>query len=293
MPDAGAMRAQSRAQERTDIKQAGKRQVADKPMIEVSNLTKTFPARNGAPAVLALDNVDVAQKDGEFLAVMGPSGCGKTTLLNIVAGFETPESGTCKVADRIVTRAGPDRGVVFQEYGLFPWMTVERNIVFAMKAAKQWDRDGLKRAHDILSRMGLINFTKAFPKNLSGGMRQRVAIARILAINSPVMLMDEPFGALDALTRHVLQRELIDLWTETRKTILFITHSSEEAVYLADRVLVMTARPGRIVLDMPIELERPRDPTEARFNAYKRRILDVINPSLTEAATKPELRSVS
>jgi NitT/TauT family transport system ATP-binding protein len=262
-------------------------------MIEVRELTKIFPARDGSPAVTALDRVDLVQEDGEFVAVMGPSGCGKTTLLNIVAGFERPDSGICNVANQPVKRAGPDRGVVFQEYGLFPWMTVEKNVVFAMKAAKKWDKKGLERAHEILSRMGLLSFTKAFPKNLSGGMRQRVAIARILAINSPVMLMDEPFGALDALTRGVLQRELMELWTETKKTILFITHSAEEAIYLADRVLVMTPRPGRVVLDLKIDLERPRDLTEIRFNQYKRKILDVINPSLEQEAGKVVLRSVS
>jgi NitT/TauT family transport system ATP-binding protein len=267
--------------------------IASVPAIEVRELTKIYPARDGSPAVTALDRIDLVQNEGEFVAVMGPSGCGKTTLLNIVAGFERPDSGICKVSGKTVTRAGPDRGVVFQEYGLFPWMTVERNITFALKAAGQWDSSGEARARDILARMGLTNFMKAWPKNLSGGMRQRVAIARILAINSPVMLMDEPFGALDALTRNVLQRELMELWTETHKTILFITHSAEEAIYLADRVLVMTPRPGRVVLDLKIDLDHPRDPTEARFNQYKRDILDVINPALRQDSDKFSLRSIS
>jgi len=252
-------------------------------MIEVSSLAKVFAGRGRSPSIVALDHVSMTQPEGEFLAVMGPSGCGKTTLLNIVAGFETPNSGTCKVAGRPVNGAGPDRGVVFQEYALFPWMTVERNVTFAMQAAGKWSADSLARAREILSRMGLINFCSSFPKNLSGGMRQRVAIARILAIDSPVMLMDEPFGALDALTRSVLQRELMLLWSETRKTILFITHNADEAIYLADRVLVMTSRPGKIVLELKIDLPRPRDPTSPEFNRYKREILDVINPTLQSA----------
>jgi NitT/TauT family transport system ATP-binding protein len=252
-------------------------------MIEVSSLAKVFAGHGRSPSVVALDHVSMTQPEGEFLVVMGPSGCGKTTLLNIVAGFETPNSGTCKVGGRPVNGAGPDRGVVFQEYALFPWMTVERNVTFAMQAAGKWSADSSARAREILSRMGLINFCSSFPKNLSGGMRQRVAIARILAIDSPVMLMDEPFGALDALTRSVLQRELMLLWSETRKTILFITHNADEAIYLADRVLVMTSRPGKIVLELKIDLPRPRDLTSPEFNRYKREILDVINPTLQSA----------
>jgi NitT/TauT family transport system ATP-binding protein len=262
-------------------------------MIETRGLTMQFPARHGSPAVNALDRVDMTQAAGEFLVIMGPSGCGKSTLLNIVAGFETPTEGACLVGGAPVARAGPDRGMVFQEYALFPWMTVERNVVFAMRAAGKWNADGQRRVRDILARMGLAGFANAYPKNLSGGMRQRVAIARILAIDSPVMLMDEPFGALDALTRNVLQKELIELWTEMRKTVLFVTHSAEEAVYLADRVLVMTPRPGRIVLDLKIPLAHPRDPTETRFNRYKREILDVINPRLVEAEGAPQAAAVT
>ena len=252
-------------------------------MIEIKNLTKVFVGQDGSPSIVALDRVSLAQPEGEFLAIMGPSGCGKTTLLNIVAGFETANSGACKVAGRPVNGAGPDRGVVFQEYALFPWMTVERNVTFAMQAAGKWSADGSARAREILGRMGLVNFCNSFPKNLSGGMRQRVAIARILAIDSPVMLMDEPFGALDALTRSILHKELMLLWCETRKTILFITHNADEAIYLADRVLVMAPRPGKIVLELKLDLPRPRDITSPDFNRYKKEILDVINPNLRSA----------
>jgi NitT/TauT family transport system ATP-binding protein len=248
-------------------------------IIEVKKLTRTFAARNRNAEVRALDRIDLFQTEGEFLAIMGPSGCGKSTLLNIIAGFDTADEGVCLVNGKPVNSVGPERGVVFQEYALFPWMTVEGNVVFAMKAGGKWTDDAPRRVERILERMGVASFRHAFPKDLSGGMRQRVAIARILAVDSPVMLMDEPFGALDALTRSAMQEELMELWRETQKTIFFVTHGVDEAVYLADRVLVMTARPGRIVLDLPIALPRPRDVTDPRFNEYKRVILNVIHPS--------------
>jgi NitT/TauT family transport system ATP-binding protein len=253
-------------------------------VIEVEGVTKRFSgAASSDDSVLALDRLNLAMQEGEFLAVMGPSGCGKSTLLNIIAGFEEADAGACKVAGRIVTSAGPDRGVVFQEYALFPWMTVERNITFAMQAAGKWSADAPSRITKILTDMGLSQFRRAFPKTLSGGMRQRVAIARILAVDSPVMLMDEPYGALDALTRASLQEELVLLWQKTRKSIFFVTHNVDEAIYLADRVVVMTPRPGRIVLDLPIELPRPRDVTQVKFNEYKREILGVIHPAMQTA----------
>lgn len=256
-------------------------------IIEARGLTRLFPARDGGPAVHALENVDLLQNEGEFLCIMGPSGCGKTTLLNIIAGFEKANAGTCRVRGVPVTDAGPDRGVVFQEYAVFPWMTVERNVVFAMKAAGKWSEDAAARVGDILDRMGLAQFRAALPKSLSGGMRQRVAIARLLAIDSPVMLMDEPFGALDALTRSALQVDLMNVWRETRKTILFVTHNVDEAVYLADRIILMTPRPGRIVREVRVELPRPRDITEVRFNEYKREILSIVHPAADEAEPAP------
>lgn len=255
-------------------------------IIEARQLTKVFSARVRSPAVRALDHVDLIQTEGEFLAIMGPSGCGKTTLLNIIAGFETADEGACLVDGKPINGIGPDRGVVFQEYALFPWMTVERNVTFAMHVAGKWSNDAPSRIINILERLGVANFRHAFPKDLSGGMRQRVAIARILAIDSPIMLMDEPFGALDSLTRSVMQEELMDLWRETRKTILFVTHDVDEAVYLADRVLVMTPRPGRIVLDVSVDLPRPRDITDVRFNKYKRDILSVIHPTLVSGQNR-------
>lgn len=249
-------------------------------VIETKGLEKVYPPRTDGTVTHALENINFTQGEGEFLAVMGPSGCGKSTLLNVIAGFEMATAGECLVNGRSVDGAGPDRGVVFQEYGLFPWMTVEQNVAFALRAARKWNAQSPDRITGILERMGVAAFRSAYPKDLSGGMRQRVAIARILAIDSPVMLMDEPFGALDALTRSVMQKELMDLWSETRKTVLFITHGVEEAIYLADRILVMTPRPGRVVLDLPIEMDRPRDVTSSRFNEYRREILNIIHPSL-------------
>lgn len=249
--------------------------MSDAPaIIDIRGLNKAFPARDGNPVVMALDNIHLSQREGEFLCIMGPSGCGKSTLLNILAGFDTADSGACLFRQQPVRGAGPDRGVVFQEYALFPWMTVRRNVVFAMQAAGKWgSAQAPGTVDDILERMGLLAFQSTLPKNLSGGMRQRLAIARILAIDSPVMLMDEPFGALDSLTRTKLQQDLIRVWSGTRKTVTFVTHSAEEAIYLADRIIVMTPRPGRIVNELQVTLPRPRDPTSADFNALKREVL--------------------
>jgi NitT/TauT family transport system ATP-binding protein len=254
--------------------------------IRLQGITKTFPARDGAESVDALGQIDLEQPANQFLCVMGPSGCGKSTLLNIIAGFEKPDAGRCLVGGRAIDGPGPDRGVVFQEYAVFPWMTVEENIAFALRAAGQSRGASRERAQAILDRLALAGFGPAYPKSLSGGMQQRVAIARVLAIDSPVMLMDEPFGALDALTRSALQEELVDLWRETRKTIFFVTHSPDEAVYLADRVVVMSPRPGRVICDIPIDLPRPRDVTGPRFNELKREILGVIAPILAQARAK-------
>ncbi|WP_158930820.1 ABC transporter ATP-binding protein [Acidisphaera sp. S103] len=249
-------------------------------ILDISGLTKVFPARHGRAPVHALKHINLMLDEGDFIAVMGPSGCGKSTLLNIVAGFDRQDDGTCLVRDRPVSGPGPDRGMVFQEYALFPWMTVERNMIFAMRAAGKYNAEAPARIQATLERMGLWQFRQSYPKHLSGGMRQRLAIARILAIDSPMMLMDEPFGALDALTRAVLQANLVELWQETRKTVLFITHSVDEALFLAERVIVMTPRPGTIVLDRRIDLKRPRDVTTPEFNDLKREILTMISPSL-------------
>lgn len=189
-----------------------------------------------------------------------------------MAGFALPSSGTITVDSRPVTEPGPDRGMVFQEYALFPWMTVEDNIAFGLHIKGMGKAEIRARVDALLGMLSLGDFRQRFPKDLSGGMRQRVAIARVLALDSPIMLMDEPFGALDALTRRNLQDELLRIWAELKKTILFVTHSIEEAVYLADRIVVMTYRPGTVKRDLLVEIPRMRDPAAPEFNALKREL---------------------
>jgi NitT/TauT family transport system ATP-binding protein len=225
---------------------------------------------DGQVAALADVNLEIAA--GELVCLLGPSGCGKSTLLNAIAGFTLPSTGQVLVQGRPVTAPGPDRAMVFQEYALFPWMTVADNVAFGLriKGLSRADADG--RARTLLQWFGLGEFAGRFPRDLSGGMQQRVAIARVLAIDPPILLMDEPFGALDALTRRTLQDELLRLWGELRKTIVFVTHSIEEALYLADRVVVMTSRPGAIKRDQRLDLPRPRDPGSPAFNALEREL---------------------
>ena len=226
------------------------------------------PDRN----VIALRDIDLAIRPGELVCLLGPSGCGKSTLLNAVAGFLRPSAGRIMVDDAPVAGPGPDRGMVFQEYALFPWMTVVDNVAFGLRVKGLGRAAARRRAMELLALLGLTDFADRHPKELSGGMRQRVAIARVLAIDPPVLLMDEPFGALDALTRRSLQDQLLELWTKLRKTILFVTHSIDESIYLADRIVVMTYRPGTIRRDLAVELSRPRDPSSAAFNALKREL---------------------
>jgi len=238
--------------------------------IAINNVQKVFKTMDRD--VLALKDINLEIDQGEFVCLLGPSGCGKSTLLNAVAGFSLPTAGSIAVDGRIVTAPGPDRGMVFQEYALFPWMTVAQNIAFGLKVQGKADTEIARTVSQLLDMLHLGDFRDRFPKDLSGGMRQRVAIARILALDSPIMLMDEPFGALDALTRRNLQDELLRIWSTTGKTILFVTHSIEESIYLADRVVVMTYRPGTIKRDQRVDLARPRDPAAAEFNQLKREL---------------------
>lgn len=238
--------------------------------ISIENASKTFGG--GAALVPALEGIDATVPEGQFLCLLGPSGCGKSTLLNAIAGFTPLSSGRIAIGGAPVTAPGPDRGMVFQEYALFPWMSVEDNVRFGLDVKGVAKPEATATVDRITATLGLSDFRKRFPKDLSGGMRQRVAIARILALDPPVMLMDEPFGALDALTRRTLQDELLRIWAEYRKTIVFVTHSIEEAIYLSDRILVMTYRPGRIKRDVAVSMPRPRDPASADFNAIKREL---------------------
>ena len=238
--------------------------------IVIDNVSKVF--EGDGRRMVALQDISLEIPHGQFVCLLGPSGCGKSTLLNAIAGFAPPTSGQVLADGVPVAGPGPERGMVFQEYALFPWMTVEQNVGFGLEIKGMARAQIAARVGELLKLLSLEDFAKRYPKDLSGGMRQRVAIARVLALDSPIMLMDEPFGALDALTRRNLQDELLRLWAELRKTVIFVTHSIEEAIYLADRIVVMTYRPGTIKSDMLVELPRLRDPAAPEFNALKREL---------------------
>lgn len=241
--------------------------------ILVSNVSKTYP---GAEPVHALKDVDLEIPAGEFVALLGPSGCGKSTLLNIIAGFEQTTSGSLLVNGKTVEKPGPERGVVFQEAALLPWLTVWENVVFGPKVAGKHKSEYEAHAKEMLEITGLSSFQQHLPVQLSGGMRQRVGIARVLTLGSQVLLMDEPFGALDAQTRLTMQELLLSVWHKFRTTVLFVTHDIDEAILLADTIYVMSARPGRIHKRITVPIARPRtveDTTTAEFNDMKREIL--------------------
>ncbi|MEC5163687.1 NitT/TauT family transport system ATP-binding protein [Janthinobacterium sp. CG_23.3] len=242
--------------------------------IHINAVNKIFAGQGGD--VVALKDINLEIASGEFICLLGPSGCGKSTLLNAIAGFSRPSSGRILADAKPITEPGPDRGMVFQEYALFPWMTIESNIAFGLEIAGRSPAQIKERVDMLLDMLGLRDFRARFPKDLSGGMRQRVAIARVLALDSPIMLMDEPFGALDALTRRNLQDELLKIWKVFGTTIVFVTHSIEESIYLADRTIVMTYRPGTVKRDVPITLARPRDPSDPEFNRIKRMLGEMV-----------------
>ncbi|WP_455185960.1 ABC transporter ATP-binding protein [Azospirillum palustre] len=258
--------------------------------IQVRGVEKTFAV--GAQKIVALQNIDLDIRKGEFVCLLGPSGCGKSTLLNAVAGFQPPTTGTVTVDGRIITEPGPDRGMVFQEYALFPWMTVAQNVAFGLEIKGMSKPEIAERVEWLLQKLHLQDFRNRFPKDLSGGMRQRVAIARVLALDSPILLMDEPFGALDALTRRTLQDELLRIWEEVGKTILFVTHSIEESIYLADRIIVMTYRPGTIKRDVLVDMPRPRDGSAPEFNRLKRELSQMVMEE-QQRFSQDEIRSVT
>lgn len=241
--------------------------------IVIRNVSKVYP---GAEPVQALKDVDLRIPAGEFVALLGPSGCGKSTLLNMIAGFEQSTSGSLLVNGQAVSQPGPERGVVFQEAALFPWLTVWENVVFGPKIAGKSKAEYEAHAKEMLKITGLADFLEHLPVQLSGGMRQRVGIARVLTLGSQVLLMDEPFGALDAQTRLTMQELLLSVWQQFRTTVLFVTHDIDEAILLADTIYVMSARPGRIHTRIDVPLARPRtveDTTSAEFNDMKREIL--------------------
>ena len=244
------------------------------PLITNRGVTKRY-GDAGRPMV-ALENVDLEVAAGEFLCLLGPSGCGKSTLLNAIAGFLRPSAGTIEVGGVPVTGPGPDRGMVFQEYALFPWLTVAANGGFGLRIKGVPRTEIALRVERLLAQLTLSEFRHRYPKDLSGGMRQRVAIARILALDPPILLMDEPFGALDALTRSNLQDELLRLWEQFRKTVVFVTHSIDEAIHLADRIVVLTYRPGTVKRIVPVTLPRPRDVSSPEANILKREVTALV-----------------
>jgi NitT/TauT family transport system ATP-binding protein/sulfonate transport system ATP-binding protein len=251
--------------------------------LEAVGLTKTFEAEEGAPTV-AVDGFTLAMAEGEFVALLGPSGCGKSTVLNIVAGFLRPSAGHVLVDGRTVTVPGADRGVVFQEHALFPWMRVLDNVAFGLRLRGVPRRERLEIGQRFVDLVGLTGFERHWPRQLSGGMKQRVAIARALANDPKVLLMDEPFGALDAQNRRMMQDELVKIWAATKKTCLFVTHSIEEALLLSDRVVTMTTRPGRIKAVHEVGLTRPRDDAAPLFQTLKRQLAELLQQELPKEA---------
>jgi NitT/TauT family transport system ATP-binding protein/sulfonate transport system ATP-binding protein len=236
--------------------------------IAIRGVSKRFAVGDGE--VAALGRLDASIERGQLVCLIGASGCGKSTLLRIIAGFEEPTAGEVLVDGKPIAGPGSDRGMVFQDYALFPWMTVRQNIGFGPRQRRLPRAEVEAITDERVKLVGLEHAASRYPSQLSGGMKQRVAIARVLANNANILLMDEPFGALDALTREQLQRELLQIWVRTRVSIIFVTHSVEEAALLADRVLVMSAGPGRIVGDIAVELPRPRDVASPEFNAVRR-----------------------
>ncbi len=250
--------------------------------IKVKNLRKVFMTRD-ANNVVALDDVSFSVREGEFVCIVGPSGCGKTTLLRIIAGLERPTSGSVTLDGKPVSAPGKDRCMVFQEYALFPWRTVLKNITFGLENLKIPKDERLRIAKRYIELVGLQSFEERYPHELSGGMRQRVGIARALAIEPEVLLMDEPFGSLDAQTRNMLQMELLEIWSKTQKTILFVTHSVDEAVFLADKIVVLSARPAVVKEILEVDLGRMRDRTSLEFNEIRSKVLKILQKESEKA----------
>jgi NitT/TauT family transport system ATP-binding protein len=252
--------------------------------IDVDNVTIVFDSPKGQ--VVAVDRASFQVRRGEFVCLLGPSGCGKSTILNAIAGFETPYEGAVRLAGEVVSGPGPDRGMVFQQPFLFPWKSVRSNIMHGPRMRGKSTGEARQIADQLIEMIGLNRFADTLPHALSGGMQQRVAIARALANKPGLLLMDEPFGALDAQTRTVMQENLLSLWSATNTTVVFVTHDIDEAIFLADRVIVMSAGPGRILADIRIDLPRPRSDdivSKPRYMALKKECLDHIRSESIKA----------
>ena len=255
--------------------------------LQVENVSRVFPGVRGGEAVTALQPTTLAIPENDFLTLLGPSGCGKSTLLRIIAGLDRPSAGRVTLDGKPVTGPGPERGMVFQSYTLFPWLTVAENIAYGLDERRMPEPQKREIVAHYVDRMGLRGFERHWPKQLSGGMQQRTAIARALANDPAVLLLDEPFGALDNQTRSLMQELLLGIWERDRKTVLFVTHDIEEAIFLANRVLVMSRRPGRIKSDIPVDLAHPRDytiKTTPAFTELKARLTEEIRAEALQAA---------
>ncbi|RLI14140.1 MAG: nitrate ABC transporter ATP-binding protein [Candidatus Hecatellales archaeon] len=246
-------------------------------LVEIRELRKEF---EGAPPVTAIDGIDLDIWEGEILCIVGPSGCGKTTLLRIIAGLEKPTSGKVLVDGKTVMGPGSDRAMVFQEYALFPWRTILGNVAFGLELKKLSRNEIVGKAEEYIRLVGLSGFEEKYPHQLSGGMMQRAALARALACEPHILLMDEPFGALDAQTRNFMQGELLNIWEKTRKTIVFVTHNVEEAVYIGDRIVILTARPAKIKSIVDVTLGKPRDRLSPEFINLRRGVLESLREEM-------------
>lgn len=256
--------------------------------LHVEGISKQFHQKDSSPTIVLRD-IQLTIPRGQFVSLLGPSGCGKSTLLSIIAGLQKPTTGTLYLGTEKIINPSPEKGVVFQEPALFPWLNVLENVMFPLRKrlSKQQRR---KTATHFLHMVQLGNFLKHYPHELSGGMQQRVSIARVLAMDPMVLLMDEPFGALDEQTRHVLQQEVEKIWIEAKKTVVFVTHSIREAIKLSDRVLIMGARPGTIIADIPIHLERPRK--QADMASLEEKMLGILKTEI-DKVMKEELEHAS
>jgi len=254
-------------------------------LVEIQAVSKSFhkTVKEQTTEVRALADVSLSIRENEFVSIIGPSGCGKTTLLKMIDGLIPCDSGKILIDGKQVTAPGPDRAVVFQAFALLPWRTVLANVEFSLELRRLPKEDRTKTARDYLRRVGLADFENHYPHELSGGMQQRAGLARALAVNPSILLMDEPFGAVDAQTRQLLQEELLELWQRERKTVIFITHSMDEAVYLSDRVVVMTPRPGKVAEILDVPLRRPRVSEEVRRDAKFVDLTNYIWESLKKA----------
>lgn len=263
-----------------DDGRAGRRGIS---MIDIQGIGKTYKQRDGG-VFTALDDVTFTIRKGEFVSLLGPSGCGKSTLLNLIAGFEQAETGKAEVLGRKIEAPGPDRVVVFQEHALFPWLSVLDNVAFGLKQRGVRKKERHALAMEQIKMVHLGKFADRYPHELSGGMKQRVAIARALVLDPEILLMDEPFAALDEQTRLLLHKELEDIWMRTGKTIVFVTHNIREAVVLSDRILVMSTRPGRIKKEYAVQAARPRHPGDSVLHHIESRISETLADELEKVA---------